>query len=102
MNNAIGWFQREYPEITHNNFLIIPTKHYDSAGDFNEEVKIIRKNKLNNFKINFSNFLKEFTKNESLNLSEDKIANLIKIHKLELEDLKNVYFEVPVQWYKST
>lgn len=98
INNSIGWFQREYPSINHSNFLIIPTKQYDSAADFNEEVKIVRKNKLNLFKTNFINFLNEFTKEETFNLTEDKIANLIEIHNLDLESLKSDYFEFPVPW----
>lgn len=101
MNNSIGWFQREYPGIEHNNFLIIPTKYYDSAADFSEEVKIVRKNGLYNFRKNFIDFLKEFTKENSFNLSEQKIDNLIDIHKLDLQSLKNDYFEKPIPWNTS-
>ena len=102
MSNSIGWFQREYPRMEHNNFLIIPTKYYDSAADFSEDVKIVRKNRLNKFRTNFINFLKEFTKENSFNLSEHKIANLIEIHKLDLESLKNDYFEKPIPWNRTS
>lgn len=58
-------------------------------------------NGLYNFRKNFIDFLKEFTKENSFNLSEQKIDNLIDIHKLDLQSLKNDYFEKPIPWNTS-
>lgn len=93
MNNSIAWFNRNYSNNNHINFMVIGTKYYDSAGGFNEEVKIMRKGRLKFLLDNTKNFLTEFQNENFYDISVSKISELLSVHKLTIEDLKNLYFE---------
>lgn len=93
MNNSIAWFNRKYSKSNHTNFMIIGTKYYDPAGGFNEDVGIIRKNKLNSLMKNIQNFLNEFKDEDFKDISLAKISELLLIHKLTVDNLKELYFE---------
>lgn len=93
MNNSIAWFNRTYSNSNHSNFMIIGTKYYDSAGGFNEEVKIMRKNKLQKLIRNVNNFLLEFQNENFADLSTSIINELLVVHDLTIENLKEFYYE---------
>ncbi|EJF51011.1 DEAD/DEAH box helicase [Enterococcus sp. C1] len=93
MNNSIAWFNRKYGNSNHTNFMIVGTKYYDAAGGFNEDVKIIRKNKFKKLLNNVMNFLKEFQNENFEDIASSKISELLTIHNLNIIDLKQEYFE---------
>lgn len=94
MNNSISWFNREYSNCMHTNFMIIGTKRYDSAGGFNEDVGIMRENKLNKLVKNVIAFTKEFQNTDFSDISTNKISKFLEIHDLSVETLKT-YSEEP-------
>lgn len=95
MNNSIAWFNRKYTNCNHTNFMIIGTKYYDSAGGFNEKVKIMRKNKLNKLLGDVKKFLLEFQDEDFEDLSLSKIGELLDFYKLDVDNLKEMYYEDP-------
>lgn len=97
MSNSIGWFNRVYPGNSSNNYIIIPTLSYDSAGDFTQPVRVIRQNKLNLFRKNVVNFLKELI-NKDFDLTHERINKLLNMYNLNLEDLFESYSESPKTW----
>lgn len=93
MNNSIAWFNRKYSNSNHTNFMIVGTKYYDPAGGFNEEVRIMRKNKFSKLINSVNNFFMEFQNENYEDISLSKISELLGIHKLTIGDLKELYFE---------
>jgi len=93
MNSHCAWFESVYGESSVKRILIIPTKKLSYSGDFTHEVEIMRKGKLNTFKANIKSFAKEF-KNYNINdIGDEKIQELINIHKLDIHSLENQYTE---------
>ncbi|KRN68747.1 hypothetical protein IV70_GL000943 [Carnobacterium maltaromaticum DSM 20342] len=88
MNNSISWFNREYKNSIHTNFMIVGTKYFDPAGGFNEDVNIIREKMLNKLVKNVSDFTKEFKNTDFADISINKISQLLELHDLSIDSLK--------------
>lgn len=99
MNNHCGWFEEEYGEAEVKRILVIPTKNLSYYADFTHEVYIMRKNKLKLLKDNIKGFTKELSKYVIKEISDDKIQELIDFYKLDIDNLKELYYE---QYYKMT
>lgn len=96
MNNACAWFDREYGDKKTKNLMIISTKKIENAAGFNQSVEIMKTNKLFLLTENVRKFYKEFKAFNFNDLSENRIHELLTIHKLTVEDLlSNFYSEEP-------
>lgn len=88
MNSHCAWFENIYGKnrlITR--FLIIPTKTLSYSADFTHDVRIIRKEKLRNFKINIRNFINELSPYYLKGISEKTLQGFIESHKLDIDDI---------------
>jgi replicative superfamily II helicase len=97
MNNSCAWFENNYNITDYKAILIISTKYVTKAGGFNREVEIMKKNNLNKLAANVRHFYKEFVKIDFRDLSEEQINSFLKLHKLELSDIKTLYTDKFIQ-----
>ncbi|HCQ8734751.1 TPA: DEAD/DEAH box helicase, partial [Enterococcus faecalis] len=95
INNSIAWFKKNYNQAILTSILIINTKHLDKGAGFNEPVRIMREGKMYKFKQNVKNFFLEFKEDDFENLSESKIQERLIYHNLTVDDLKNIFSEIP-------
>ncbi len=91
MNNAIAWFDKEYNGCMATRILIIPTPVLSDAAGFNQEVRIMRKAELGRLVARVKMFFKEFSKFDLSTVSELKINELLKLHKLEMAEFSSEY-----------
>lgn len=93
MNNHCGWFAEEYGNAKCKKIMIINTKIISYQSNFNEEIYVMRKSKLNLLKGNVKSFFKEF-KDYDLNcLDEKTVHKFIAPHKLDIESMVSNYSE---------
>jgi len=90
MNNHCAWFENEYGSVQVLRIMVIPTKNLAHDADFAYDVKIIRKNGLNNLKKNISNYIKEFKDYDFRNLADEVINDALLYHKLDEDNLINL------------
>ena len=95
MNNHCGWFDKEYPDAHVLRIMIIPTNCVAYDADFTHDVKILRKNSLNQLKKNVINFFKELKEYDLNCLEERFIHNCLKMHDLDNESIIDKYVENP-------
>lgn len=94
MNNHSAWFEKEYGDnILVNRYLVIPTNELSYYGDFTHEVRIIRRGKLRDFKESIKRFMKELKPYSLNDISDEKLQNLINLHHLNLDDIREYYSE---------
>jgi hypothetical protein len=93
MNSHCGWFESQYGDATVKRIMIIPTKSVSYHADFTHKVEIMRRGKLKLLRSNVKAFFKEFSKYEVDSITKDKIQELINVHNLDMESLKNEYSE---------
>ncbi|MEY2833428.1 MAG: hypothetical protein RLZZ574_2687, partial [Cyanobacteriota bacterium] len=93
MNNHCAWFEQEYNTEKVKRILIIPTKKVSVQGNFTHDVEIMRKGKLKSLRDNVKSFFKEFKDYILTEISDSKIQELIAVHKLDIQSLKNEYSE---------
>ena len=93
MNNSCGWFKENYGEADVKNIMIIQTRNLAQDANFNDEVEIIRKGKLNLLKKSVLSFFKEFRNQSIEDITDEKINELINFHELDIESLKTKYTE---------
>lgn len=99
MNSHCGWFESQYSDAQVKRIMIIPTKNVSYHGDFTHKVEIMKRGKLKILRSNIKAFFKEFGKYEIDSFSDEKIQELINLHKLDVESLKNEYSE---NYFKKT
>lgn len=99
MNSHCGWFESEYGDAQVKRIMIIPTKSVSYHGDFTHKVEIMRRGKLKELRSNVKAFFKEFSKYEIDSITNDKIQELINVHKLDVDSLKSKYSE---NYFKKT
>jgi len=97
MNNSCAWFENNYSITDYKAIMIISTKYVTKAGGFNREVEIMNKKSLNKLATNVRSFYKEFLKLDLRDLSEEQINSYLKLHKLEIEDIKTLYTVKSIQ-----
>lgn len=93
MNNHCAWFKSEYELANVKNVMIIPTKRLAYCADFIEDVSIMRKGKLKEFKKSISEYIKELKQYDINDISDEKIHELLKFHNLDCNSIKNKYYE---------
>ncbi|CAH0133259.1 hypothetical protein SRABI106_00042 [Rahnella aquatilis] len=99
MNSHCGWFDSIYTGEKCTRFMIINTKKLSYESDFTHEVLIIRKSSLRKLKENVRSFFKEFKDFDIHQISDKKIHEFIKPHKLDIESFVTFYGE-PVLKFK--
>lgn len=97
LNNSCGWFQNNYPGATFHPIIIVHTKNVSKSTAFNFPTKIIRKSKLKSLKNAFKSFYNEFSYFDLPNITDEKIQELINIHKIDNFSIKTLYSENPYQ-----
>ncbi|TGL58678.1 DEAD/DEAH box helicase [Leptospira ognonensis] len=95
IDQAIGWFKKNYLGVQMKPFLIIPTLRIPEKLYLDKDVKVIRQGKLNEFKKNIKAFVLEFHNQDFQSLSTEFINKLLTIHNLQKEDLLQKYSEDP-------
>jgi hypothetical protein len=93
MNNSCGWFKENYGDDDVKNIMIIQTRNLAPEANFNDEVEIMRKGKLNSLKHNILSFFKEFRNQSIEDITDEKINELINFHELDIDSLKTKYTE---------
>ncbi len=94
MNSHSAWFKSEYGEEAKvKRILIIPTKNLSYAADFDGEVSIMRRGKMNFLKKAIKSFIKEFKPFVINEISDETIQGFINTHKLNINNLKAEYTE---------
>ncbi len=94
MNSHCGWFEEEYGDTVRvNRILIHPTRKLSYYGNFTHEVKVMRRNKLNELKKNIQSFFKEFLKHNIGDITDSTMSSYLVTHKLDFNSLFNNYCE---------
>lgn len=93
MNTHCGWFESQYTDSPVKRILIIPTKDLSYYANFTHEVEIMRRGKLKKLRESVKSFFKEFNSYQIDSISDEKIQELINLHKLDIESLKTEYSE---------
>jgi replicative superfamily II helicase len=93
MNSHCGWFESQYAGAEVKRIMIIPTKNVSYHGDFTHEVEIMRRSHLKNLRSNIKAFFKEFSKYEIDSVENEKLQELINLHKLDINSIKEKYSE---------
>ncbi|PTY03688.1 DEAD/DEAH box helicase [Opitutaceae bacterium EW11] len=91
MNNACGWFHRNYPGANLTRLLVIPTNKLGHGAAFNESVGIVRGTELSRLVRNVRAFFQEFSKVDLHDLNDAKIQEFLVIHKLTNDEIKSGY-----------
>lgn len=94
MNNTYNWFSKKYQGTLPTYLMIIPTNKVDSRGGFNCDVQIIKERGLKLLRDNLSGFTSDIINSGFDNLDENKITELLKLHKLNYKSF-NTYFDKP-------
>jgi replicative superfamily II helicase len=96
MNNHIAWFRSVYGESTAANFyMIAATKDFTRESDLSENIRVIRKSKLNNLKKNIRAFVTGLSKYVLSDLTVDELQNLLDTNALGEDCLHQHYSEEP-------
>jgi replicative superfamily II helicase len=101
MNRSSAWFKRYYPGSAVTRILIIPPHTLASGAALNEEVSIMCKRQLDQLAKNIRSFFSEFRTADLHDLSEKKIYDHLRAHKLTVEDLITQYGRKPVAYKRS-
>lgn len=101
MNRSSAWFKRYYAGSTVTRILIIPTYVLASGAALNEDVFIMTKKHLDQLTRNVRGFFNEFRTSDLRDLSEKKINEHLRTHKLSVEDLTTEYGRKPLA-FRST
>lgn len=94
MNNTYNWFSKKYQGTLPTYIMIIPTNKVDNRGGFNCDVQIIKESGLKLLRDNLSNFASDIINSGFNSSDENKITELLKLHKLNYRNF-NVYFDKP-------
>jgi hypothetical protein len=92
MSNSCNWFKRKYEHSEYTPVMIINTRNVAKDASLDSNVLIMKKSKLRLLKINVRNFFKEFLHLKSEPITSEKIAKLLVVHKLTVEDISSFYF----------
>lgn len=95
MNNHCGWFDKEYSDAEVQRIMIIPTNYVAYDADFTHDVKIMKKNNLQQLKNNVINCFKELKQYDLDNLEEKFIHKCLKSHDLDDKKILEKYVELP-------
>ncbi|WP_299135488.1 DEAD/DEAH box helicase family protein [uncultured Tenacibaculum sp.] len=95
MSNSYNWFKRKYKHSNCIPIMIINTKNVAKEASLDTDVMIMKKNKLRVLKNNVRNFFKEFLHSKTEVISIEKIAQFLKVHKLTVDDISNLYVNEP-------
>lgn len=93
MNSHCGWFEENYGEAECLRLLVIPTHYLSYEANFTHDVKIVRKSSLRRLKEAFRSFIYELKSYEILNITDEKLHQLIEYHGLAEQSLKHSYHE---------
>jgi len=96
MNRSSAWFNRYYPGSKVTRFLIIPTNKLAIDAALNDDVIIMRKKHLDQLVKNVRGFFNEFRKVDLRDLSERKIEDYLRTHKITVVDLTSGYGQKPI------
>ena len=91
MSQHCAWFEEEYPGQKYSSILVIPTNKLASDAYLDHNSKIMTSAELRKFKVQIHYFFNEFKKYDIKNISTDKIAELLNIHKISLNDILSNY-----------
>jgi hypothetical protein len=93
-NSSCGWFKDEYGQDAKVlPIMIIPTRRLAYEANFNEEVFIMKKNGIKEFKKNIKGFIKEIKNYKLDSISDEKIQEYFNQYKLNITDFKDNYIE---------
>lgn len=94
MNNHIGWFKEIYgSSACVKRVWIHPSKKLSFYGDLNEEVFVMRKQKLKDFKENIKGFYKEIFNHPVGEIPPAIINGYLITHRLDVNSVENMYVE---------
>ena len=96
MNRSSAWFNRYYPGSEVTRILIIPTNKLAVEAALNDDVIIMRKKHLDQLTKNVRGFFNEYRKVDLRDLSERKIEEHLRTHKLTVDDLTSAYGQKPI------
>lgn len=94
MNNHCGWFEKEYPDAKVQRIMIIPTNYLAYDADFTHDVKIMKKDNLQQLKKNVINCFNELKSYDLMHLEEKFIHICLKTHDLDDVSILDKYSEV--------
>lgn len=87
MNNHCGWFEDQYGKLTMvDRFMIIPTKDLSYEADFTHPVKIIKCQKLRDFKNSIKQFIKSIKPFDFVDIPDENLQHLLDLNKLNAKD----------------
>lgn len=95
MNNHCGWFEKEYSDAKVQRIMVIPTNYVAYDADFTHDVKIMKKDNLQQLKKNVINCFNELKSYDLMHLEEKFIHICLKTHDLDDVNILDKYSEVP-------
>ena len=93
VNQHLKWFETEYKDASKNMILVISTKDLSHDAYLNDDVRIMRKSKLNELKKNIKAFIKEFESHKLTEITDLILSGLINLHNLDFERFTENYTE---------
>ena len=96
MNRSSAWFKRYYPSSTVSRVMVIPPRKLASGAALNDDVIIMGKKQLDQLTKNVRGFFNEFRTVNLRDLSESKIEEHLRTHKLTADDLTSAYGQKPI------
>lgn len=98
MNRSSAWFKRYYPNSTVSRVMVIPPRKLASGAALNDDVLIMGKKHLDQLTKSVRGFFNEFRKVDLRDLSESKIEEHLRTHKLTVDDLTSTYGQKPIAY----
>jgi replicative superfamily II helicase len=95
MNNAVAWFNKNYPGASAKKTMIIPTTKLGKGAGFTEAAEIMRVAELKKLTDATRALFREFRTQDLKSLSVANVQKLINEHKLSEEDLLTGYTKKP-------
>jgi hypothetical protein len=91
MDNACGWFDKNYKGLTATRIMIIPAQKCGPGAHFTHDVRIMRPQELKKFKGAVRAFFSDMAGDDLRDLSAKRLQGLIDSHKLNPEDFATRY-----------
>jgi replicative superfamily II helicase len=95
VDQHLEWFEAEYKDASKNMILVISTKELSHDAYLKDDVRIMRKSKLNELKKNIKAFIKEFEFQELTGITDLVLSGWINLHNLDFERFTENYTEEP-------
>jgi hypothetical protein len=91
MNNAIGWFEKNYQNATVHRWIAHPAKQTAVGGPMNKPVQVVDNGGLGKLRKNVDRFFSELATKDLCDINEEYVSGSLKNNHLTVEALTKDY-----------